>query len=129
MNMDDFIDLDALNKMIEEDNIEAAKRAELEREREKKEEEELKAAKAKSLRVAKEEKKHRKVDLRTKFRQEGTSTSRAPHSSSPQDQPLPAMPQETQEKEQPMTVQEEEKVHREGKAPLVEEKEKPAPAP
>ena len=48
MNVDDFIDLDTLNRMIEEDNLEAAKRAELEREREKKEEEELKAAKAES---------------------------------------------------------------------------------
>ena len=100
MNVDDFIDLDTLNRMIEEDNLEAAKRPELEREREKKEEEELEAAKAESLRATKEEKKRKKAELRTKFRQEGTSTSMAPHSSPPQDQPLP-VPQKAQEKELP----------------------------
>ena len=89
MNVDDFINLEALNRMIEEDNLEAARRAEMEREREKKEEEELKAAKAESLRAAKEEKKRRKAELRTKLRQEGTSTSAAPHSSPPQEQPQP----------------------------------------
>ena len=95
-NVDDFIDLDTLNKMIKEDNLEVAKRAELERERQKKEEEDLEAAKAESLQEAKEEKKRRKVEMRTKHRQEGTSTSTAPHSSSPKEQPLPT-PQETHE--------------------------------
>ena len=63
VNVDDFIDLDTLNKMIEEDNLEAAKRAELEKERQRKEEEDLKAAKAESLKAAKEEKKRRKAEL------------------------------------------------------------------
>ena len=84
--------------MIEEDNAKAAKRAELEREREKKEEGELEAAKAKSLRAAKKEKKWRKAEMRTKHCQEGTSTSAAPHSSLPQEQPQPVQ-QEAQEQE------------------------------
>ena len=63
INVDDFIDLETLNKMIEEDNVEAARRAELERERERKEVEELEATKAKSLHVAKEEKKRRKAEM------------------------------------------------------------------
>ena len=55
--MDNFIDLDTLNKMIEEDNAETTRRAELERERERKEAEELEAAKAEYLQEAKEERK------------------------------------------------------------------------
>ena len=66
LNVDDFIDLETLNKMIEEDNAEAAKRAELEKKRERKEAEDLEAAKAESLRVAKEEKKRKKAEMRTK---------------------------------------------------------------
>ena len=68
INVDDFIDLETLNKMLEEDNAKAAKRAELERERERKEAKELEAAKAKSLREAKEENKRRKAEMRTKHR-------------------------------------------------------------
>ena len=67
--VDDFIDLETLNHMIEEDNAEATRRAELEKERERKEAEELEAAKAESLREAKEEKKRRKAEMRTKHRQ------------------------------------------------------------
>ena len=65
--------------------------------------------------------------MRTKHRQEGTSTSAAPHSSPPQEQPLPIQ-QEAQEQELPRQ-EEEEKTHKEGKAPFVEEKEKMVLAP
>ena len=63
--------------------------AEIEKERLRKEEEDLEAAKAESLRAAKEEKKRRKAEQRTKHRHEGTSTSVAPHSSPPQEPPVP----------------------------------------
>ena len=106
VNVDNFIDLETLNRMIDEDNAKAARRAELERERERKEAKELEAAKAESLREAKEEKKRRKAEMRTKHRQEGTSTSTAPHSSLPKEQPLPT-PQKTHEEAQSMQVDKE----------------------
>ena len=41
VNVDNFIDLETLNRMIDEDNAKATRRAELEKERERKEVEEL----------------------------------------------------------------------------------------
>ena len=79
INVDGFFDLEQLDKMMEKENEEdRAKWAESHREEERQEAEELEAAKAKSLRLAKEEKKRMKYEMRSKKYQEGASSSVVP---------------------------------------------------
>ena len=63
ISVDDFIHLEALNELIEEDNMQAVRQAEAQREAKHQEEEEMEAAKAESLRLAKEERKRRKAKM------------------------------------------------------------------
>ena len=119
MSIDNLIDLDALNEMIEEDNARSAKRAKEEREQECQEAEELEAAKAKSLRMAKEERLRCALSITKK---ESASTSAIPQAPVPvaaesQQTESPMLTHDIDEGGQPMDV-EEEKEHREGKAPL-----------
>ena len=69
--------------MIVEDNAQAARQTEAQIEEECQEVEEIEAAKDKSLRMAKQEKKRRKAQMRTKHRQEDTSTSAIPQVPAP----------------------------------------------
>ena len=87
--------------------------------------------KAKSLRMAKEEKKKRKAEIRTKYHQEGASTSTIPQSQAPtallsKEKETPSTTHPFDEGPKPMDI--EDKDHREGKAPMQEEK-KPEPKP
>lgn len=98
-----FFNLKAFKSLVDEENQrDKEKCTKARRVEELKEQEEIEAAKAKSLRLAKEEKKQRKAEMRTKGLNEGASSSSGPFTASATMQTKATPIQKTTETIEPM---------------------------